>query len=301
MMMTMMMTTTVFVMMTLAMVSCRGDPVCRPGADQVETRQWWAQLGPIPCLVSTWSTLGLHLVHLVCIHQLILICHAHPVEITCIWICNHLLRIRIQKVHLQISNTNTMNWMCISHGDQGGQLQSRRTQVRTHTHQHAMHCIHAPHMRSRTVTCSSHMSACAMTNEDQLVVADPVGQVWTRCRPSGDQAGSGPRLCPPPAWSPLGLHMVRTWSAVWTPTAVDHHHRHHHNHYHRRHHHHHHHHLFFKVTYPCYEMDSYIALNFKCIVWICIIKCTCDFKYTFMNCIGMPHKDPLVDKGADQV
>ena len=38
-------------------------------------------------------------------------------------------------VHLQISNTNSMNWMCCSHGDQGGQMQSRCTQARTHTHQ----------------------------------------------------------------------------------------------------------------------------------------------------------------------
>ena len=35
----------------------------RPGADQVETRQRGAELGPTTCRVSTWSTLALHMVY----------------------------------------------------------------------------------------------------------------------------------------------------------------------------------------------------------------------------------------------
>ena len=58
---------------------------CGPGADQMETNQGWAQLGPTPCLVSTWSALGLHLVHLVCIHCLVCICHAHAVKMHSTW------------------------------------------------------------------------------------------------------------------------------------------------------------------------------------------------------------------------
>ena len=56
---------------------------CGPGADQMETNQGWAQPGPTPCLVSAWSALGLHLVHLVCIHCLVFICHAHAVNMHC--------------------------------------------------------------------------------------------------------------------------------------------------------------------------------------------------------------------------
>ena len=36
---------------------------CRPSVDQVETKQGWAQPGPTHCLLSTWSTPGLHLVY----------------------------------------------------------------------------------------------------------------------------------------------------------------------------------------------------------------------------------------------
>ena len=54
---------------------------CGPSVDQVEKRQGVAQPGPAPRLVSTWSAPGLHLIHLVCIHQLVFNCHAHPMQI----------------------------------------------------------------------------------------------------------------------------------------------------------------------------------------------------------------------------
>ena len=51
---------------------------CRPSVDQVDTKQrvgpTWARSLPGLHLVFTWF----HLVHLVCIHQLVFICHAHP-------------------------------------------------------------------------------------------------------------------------------------------------------------------------------------------------------------------------------
>ena len=56
----------------------------------------------------------------------------------------------------------SMYWMCMTHGDQGGQSESRCTQVHTRTHQHAMHCVHAPHVHSGIVLRTSHMTACAM-------------------------------------------------------------------------------------------------------------------------------------------
>ena len=62
----------------------------------------------------------------------------------------------------QIPNTNKNNWMCISHGGQGGQLQSRCTKVHTHTNQRTIHCTHAPLVHARTVLRMPHMSACAM-------------------------------------------------------------------------------------------------------------------------------------------
>ena len=43
-------------------------------------------------------------------------------------------------------------------------------------------------------------------------------QVWTKCRPSGHQAAGGPNLGPLPAWSPLGLHLVFTWS-TWSAST----------------------------------------------------------------------------------
>ena len=51
-----------------------------------------------------------------------------------------------------------------------------------------------------------------------------VDQVQTKWRPGGERAQVGP----PFASSPLGLHLVHTWSANWIPTAVDHRHRQHH-------------------------------------------------------------------------
>ena len=47
--------------------------------------------------------------------------------------------------------------MCISHGDQGGQLQSRCTTVHKHISQHTMVCIHGPRVHSGTVLRTSRM------------------------------------------------------------------------------------------------------------------------------------------------
>ena len=51
--------------------------------------------------------------------------------------------------------------MRMLHGDQGGQLQSRCTQMHKPMHQHRMRCIHAYHMHARTDLRTSHMSAGA--------------------------------------------------------------------------------------------------------------------------------------------
>ena len=51
--------------------------------------------------------------------------------------------------------------MRMPHGDQGGQLQSRCTQMHKPMHQHRMRCIHAYHMHARTDLRTSHMSAGA--------------------------------------------------------------------------------------------------------------------------------------------
>ena len=76
----------------------------------------------------------------------------------------------ILDVHNKFKKKHKLNeLMCISHGDQGGQLQSRCTKVHTHTHQHTMRCIHAPLVHSCTVLIASLMSACAMQRAYSLM------------------------------------------------------------------------------------------------------------------------------------
>ena len=62
------MTIKVMVMVTAGMVNnCRGNKFCTPSVDQAQTTwrpsRGWAEVGPTPCRVSTWSTPALHLVY----------------------------------------------------------------------------------------------------------------------------------------------------------------------------------------------------------------------------------------------
>ena len=105
-------------------------------------------------------------------------------------------------------------------------------------HLQIVNCVHQLCMK-----CQVHIANWNHKKRESLKCIFWMGcarQLKTNWWISGDQAGSRPRLGPPPASSPLGLHVVHTWSAHWIPTTVDHHHRHHHNHVERHHHRHHH-------------------------------------------------------------
>ena len=111
-------------------------------------------------------------------------------------------------------------------------------------------------------------------NSGRRLSGPDVDQVQTKWRPSKEWAQFGPT----PAWSPLGQHLVHTWSANWIPTATDHRQRHHHKHFGRHHHRHHHHHHF--TLKPCFTR----------MVWAGFVNCVWTFPKHFVTWI---HKTAL--------